>query len=293
MGSAVGHIAALITALIWGLTFVATKTLFTSFSPIEVLIVRFVLGYVGLWAATRKLLPLRSLREEAHFAAAGLCGITLYYLFENLALVHTTAVNVGIVTALAPMFTAIVARIFGTDGKLTARFCVGFVFSMAGVVIISLAEGEGIGGDIKGDLFALGAAIVWSFYSNIVRRIGAFGLPETMCTRRIFFYGLLFMLPAAIWSGVDLSIDRMIDARSAACFAFLGFGASSLCFATWGVAVNSLGPVKTSAYIYAVPIVNTIAAMFILGEKITAQIAAGIALAAVGLIIQETAGRSR
>lgn len=294
MSTAAGHIAGIITALIWGFTFVATKTLFVSFSPIEILIVRFILGYAGLWAATRKFLPPRSAREEAYFAAAGLCGITLYYLFENIALTLTTAVNVGIVTAVAPMFTAIVARIFGTDGKLSKSFFVGFAFSMAGIVVISLADGDGLGGgDLTGDMCALCAAIVWSFYSNIVRHIGSFGYSDAVCTRRVFFYGLLFMIPAAIYFGVDLSPSRSFTSYDVASLLFLGLGGSGLCFATWGLAVNTLGPVKTSAYIYAVPIVNATAAMFVLGERITPQIVVGIVLTAVGLVIQETSGRSK
>ena len=40
------------------------------------------------------------------------------------------------------------------------------------------------------------AAAVWAGYSVLMRRIGAWGLDHVLCTRRIFSYGLLFMLPA-------------------------------------------------------------------------------------------------
>ena len=44
-----GHLAALVTVLIWGTTFVSTKVLLTRFTPIEILLFRFVLGYLALW----------------------------------------------------------------------------------------------------------------------------------------------------------------------------------------------------------------------------------------------------
>ena len=38
-----GHALALVTTIIWGTTFISTKVLLTSFSPTEILLVRFVL----------------------------------------------------------------------------------------------------------------------------------------------------------------------------------------------------------------------------------------------------------
>ena len=40
-----GHLAALFTVVNWGTTFIATKVLLEAFTPLEILIFRFVLGY--------------------------------------------------------------------------------------------------------------------------------------------------------------------------------------------------------------------------------------------------------
>lgn len=42
-----GHLAALFTVVNWGTTFIATKVLLEAFTPLEILIFRFVLGYVA------------------------------------------------------------------------------------------------------------------------------------------------------------------------------------------------------------------------------------------------------
>lgn len=61
--------------------------------------------------------------------AAGLCGICLYYLLENIALTYTMASNVGVIISVAPFFTAISAHIWmKTEEKLQIRFFLGFVF---------------------------------------------------------------------------------------------------------------------------------------------------------------------
>lgn len=43
-----GHLAAFITILIWGTTFISTKVLLKTFSPVEILFIRFVMGYLAL-----------------------------------------------------------------------------------------------------------------------------------------------------------------------------------------------------------------------------------------------------
>ena len=78
-GSVYGHAAAILTVLIWGTTFISTKVLLAEFQPVELLFFRFVLGYLALWAACPRRLKLTRRRQELYFAAAGLCGVTLYF----------------------------------------------------------------------------------------------------------------------------------------------------------------------------------------------------------------------
>ena len=46
--TAKGHLAALVTILIWGTTFISTKVLLVDFQPIEILFFRFFMA-VFLW----------------------------------------------------------------------------------------------------------------------------------------------------------------------------------------------------------------------------------------------------
>ena len=91
--TAAGHLSALITILIWGTTFISTKVLLQDFQPIEILFFRFVLGLIALFLVHPHPLKGTSLRQELTFAAAGLSGVCLYYLLENIALTYTMASN--------------------------------------------------------------------------------------------------------------------------------------------------------------------------------------------------------
>ena len=132
------HGFALFTILIWGTTFVATKVLLEDMSPIQILVYRFVLGYLALWLLAPKPLKLASPRQELWFAAAGVTGITVYQMMENVALTMTTASNVGVIISSAPLFTGIAAMLVSRGKeKLKWGFYLGFAVSMEGIALIS------------------------------------------------------------------------------------------------------------------------------------------------------------
>jgi drug/metabolite transporter (DMT)-like permease len=64
-------------------------------------------------------------------------------------------------------------------------------------------------------------------------------------------------------------------------------GASALCFVTWNYAVHLLGPVKTSVYIYLVPLITIAASALVLHETITLVAGIGMALILVGMALSE------
>ena len=92
-----GNLAALFTIVIWGTTFISTKVLLIDFQPVEILFFRFVLGFLALVLVCPQRLKGVSRGQEAVFALAGLCGVSLYFLLENIALTFTMASNVGVI----------------------------------------------------------------------------------------------------------------------------------------------------------------------------------------------------
>ena len=136
-----GHFTAALTILIWGTTFISTKVLLEDFQPVEILVFRFILGFVILLLISPRRLKTKGKGEELLFVGAGLSGICLYYLLENIALTYTLASNVGVIISVAPFFTAILAHLFlgaaSQEEKLGTPFFIGFFLAMAGIIMIS------------------------------------------------------------------------------------------------------------------------------------------------------------
>lgn len=283
-----GHIAAIFTIIIWGTTFVSTKTLLKEFTPIEILFIRFIIGLIALTIASPKWMSIKNRKHEFMIASAGLCGITLYYLLENVALTYSQASNVGVVLSVAPMFTAVLAHFFLEGEKLKLNFFLGFIVAILGICLISYDGNTTLKLNPLGDILAILAAFVWAIYSILVRKISTFGYSTIQITKRTFIYGIIFMLPSMFFFGLDLKPEQLINPTNLFNFLFLGLGASALCFVTWNYAVKLLGAVKTSVYIYAVPVLTIISAVLLLQEKVTGMAAVGTILTLAGLILSES-----
>lgn len=291
-GKARGHLLAGITVFVWGITFVSTKTLLTVASPIEILFLRFALGFCALCVLHRKVTRFTGWRTEALFAAAGATGVTLYFFMENIALTMTSASNVGVIVAASPLFIALIASFVTREERVAGRFFLGFVLAIGGIALISF-EGAGADGmGLEGCLLALLAAIAWAVYSTLVRRIERLGLSVIASTKRTFFWGLVFMLPFLPLMGFGQGVDGagivgLLDPVMLANLAFLGFVASAACYVTWSAASRLIGVVATSAYIYLVPVVTVVCSVIVLGEPLTWRVVLGMVLTVIGLFLSE------
>ena len=282
-----GHLCALLTIIIWGTTFISTKILLVDFQPVEILFFRFVMGLLALLIIYPHRLKTTTKRQELTFALAGLCGICLYYLLENIALTYTMASNVGVIISVAPFFTAIMSHLFlKEEGKLRANFFIGFVVAMIGIFLISF-NGSKSELNPVGDLLALLAAFVWACYSILTKKISSYGYHTILTTRRVFFYGILFMIPTLFMFDFHLELSRFTNPVYLFNIIFLGLGASALCFVSWNLAVKVLGAVKTSIYIYMVPVITVVTSTLILHEQITALSIIGTLLTLAGLFLSE------
>lgn len=287
-----GHLAALFTIFVWGVTFVSTKILLVEFKPVEILVFRFVMGLLALYIICPHRLKNAPIKTELTFALAGFLGICLYYLLENIALVYTLASNCGVIMSCAPFITAILGAILlkntdNTKEKLSRRFFAGFFVAIAGIILICF-NGAEFKLNPLGDFLALLAAVAWGFYSIVSKKISELKYPLIPVVRRTFFYGILFMMPASFFFNADFTLAPFFE--NPVLFlniVFLGLFASAACFVTWNFALKTLGVVKTSIYLYLVPVITVLSSCVVLGEPFTGCVIFGTLLTISGLFISK------
>ncbi|MEI0604065.1 DMT family transporter [Brachyspira alvinipulli] len=280
------YFATFFSIFIWGITFISTKILLNDFTPIEILFTRFLLGFILLMIIYPKNNKIYPKKDEFLFALTGLSGVTLYYLFENIALNYSLASNVGILVAIGPLFTGIFASIFLKE-KLKFNFFIGFIFSIIGIAVITFNGKFILKLNPIGDMFALLAAVMWGVYSVLVKAVGDLGYDSVCITKKTFIYGLIFMIPILFFMKFDVNINDYIKPVNIINILFLSFVACTLCFITWAYSTRILGAVKNNTYIYLIPIVTAATSKIVLNENITPLAILGILLILSGVIISE------
>ena len=276
--------------VVWGFTFISTKVLLDYMGPLDILISRTVLGFIALCILRPQILSMAERRHELLFVLAGLTGAFMYYLAENTALEFADASFVSVAVSTAPLFTAILGFFILKDKSLSVQFVIGFLIAIAGIALISFAEGPGHASG-AGVVLCLAAALSWAVYSIIVKRLASLGYETIAMTKRIFVWGLAFMVVARLFVNESYPFDALMQPVVFGNLAFLGILASAACFITWGYSVKHLGPAAASAYIYLQAPLTVVASVLMLGDLMTVPIAFGIVLVLVGLVLSEDLSR--
>ena len=290
-GARGGHLLALFTVMVWGTTFISSTVLLRDFSPAAIICVRLALAILALTAARPHRLRLASKKHEWYFAGAGLTGVTLYFMLENVALTYTSSANCSVIISAAPFFVAIAMRPFCGTGRMGRSFYIGFAIAMLGIGLLSFS-GRALSLNPLGDLLCLLAAVCWAGYSVFLYKLEQQRYDTLLVTRRIFCYGLIFMLPVLVVTRCPFPLDKLAKPVNLLNFLYLGLCASALCFVTWNVAQRRIGAVSTSAYIYLSPVVTILASWLILGDTILPAALLGAALTLVGLILSQLGSRT-
>ena len=281
-----GHALALFCALVWGVTFVASKRLLAAYTPTRLMFLRFVLAYAVLWALHPKWERL-VWREELRFFFMGLTGCTLYFWTENTALTLTATANVSTIVALAPLLTALLAHVAAREREpLTARTWIGFAAAFCGVLLVVWQGTFVLRLSPAGDLLALATAVFWAVFC--VQQTYALARHSSLfITRKVMFYGIVTCLPLLALEGFQgFSLAPVLGSgTNLLCLLFLAVLGSALCYLAWAAGERVLGPVVMSSYIYAIPFITLAAGAVLLDEPITATGVLGAALIVTGVWI--------
>ena len=294
-----GHIVAFLVVAVWGSTFVFTKLLLLSgLSPAQIFTLRFIVAYALLlvfslcrhghrWLAD-------TWQDELLMVGLGLTGGSMYFLTENEAMNHTTTTNTSLIVCLCPLFaTALIGAVYKTE-RLRPRQLLGTVLAVLGVVAVVLNGHFVLHLSPIGDSLALAACLCWAVYSLLMIPANK-RYDVVFITRKVFFYGLLSMIPYYLLTGSDfLTLSnggRLIEVlQSPAILAnllFLGCVASMICFVAWNWAMKTLGAVTATNYVYVNPITTILFAWMILSEQITVYFLLGTLLILGGMYLAE------
>ena len=263
------HLIAILTVGIWGLTFISTKVLIEhGLSPQEIFLLRFLMAYLGIWFISPRKLFADNWKDELWLLWGGVTGGSFYFFTENTALEITLATNVAFIVCTAPLLTTILFLLIYKKEKATAGLVGGSLLALVGVALVVYNGHFILKISPLGDFLTLLAAFSWAFYSLIMKKMSG-RYRTTFITRKIFFYGILTILPAFILHPWQFSLSGLWQPAVWMNLLFLGVLASLVCFVVWNIILKQLGTVRASNYIYLNPLFTLIGSAVLLDEQFT------------------------
>ena len=301
-GKILFHGLAFLTMALWGVTFVSTKTLINEgLTPAQIFTIRFIIAYLGLLSVClvrggrNKRAFSDSLHHELLFVITGITGGSLYFLTENTALSYTQACNVSFIVCIAPLLTVLltlaIKKMFSgpfvdglEDVKVKFPLVAGTALALTGMIMV-IFDGNSVSFSPKGDLLAFLAALCWALYSQFMGQLtDRYG--TLFATRKVFFWGLITIVPFLLLSdNTNLAQVRFDHIQVWGNLLFLSTIASLVCFVIWNRVMLAIGNVTATNYVYLNPVFTLIAAMLILGERMTLVSGLGSAMILGGVIL--------
>lgn len=277
------------TAVIFGFSFLFTKSALDSLGVFELLGLRFLTAALLLtvlkltrvirididWSGVRELL------------IVALFQPIMYFIFETLGVGLTSASESSIIISLVPISITILA-VFLLKERIRLSQWLYISVSVAGVIVIVLAKGATAGqGQLMGVAALIGAVIAAGLY-NVYSRKVSFKYTPLEITYIMMWVGAVVFNVIGIGSSVynEGRVDyflKILDFQVLGGILFLGIVSSVGAFFFLNYAISKMEASKTAVYMNLIPVVSVAAGVCLKGESFYPMQYAGAALILIGI----------
>ena len=276
----------MIAVLIWSLNIIVTRYVAEFISPISISFYRWLIAFVLM--SPFVLLSVWKYRTEIRqhawqFAVLGACGMVFYQGLAYSAAHYTTATNMGIINAFTPIFTIFISM-FILKEMPTRYAVIGGILSFLGLLYV-MSQGNlqslvHLAGH-WGDLLMILAVFLYAFYGVFLKK-WQIQMPLLTSLYVQIAFALLFHLPFVFVLGLDA-----INSQNVGSVLYAGVFPSIVAPLVWMMAVQYIGPNRTSIFMNVMPIGTALIAYFWLNEAWTIYHTIGGVIILLGIALAQ------
>jgi drug/metabolite transporter (DMT)-like permease len=198
---------------------------------------------------------------------------------------HIASGLAAILNAMTPIFTILVAHVFTSDERIDARRLVGVLAGIVGVAVIVGPSAIHFDGDLLAEAAVLGAGCCYAVASVYSRRFKRQS-PVVLSFAQMAF-AAVFLLAVMLIAGAPLLRVPVPSLTVVAAVLALGVFSTGLAFVMFFRLLATAGATNAILVTLLVPVSAILLGVVILGETTTPRQFAGLALIALGLIIND------
>lgn len=278
--------AAIVTQIFWGLSFLASSIGQESASPFVLMSYRFDIALLALTVPVllgKQKLDLRG-KSIKPLLLLGAMEPCIYFVGEQYGLKYSSSAFSGIMIAVIPIVTIIFAAIFLKERPSKKQWLFS-ALSIAGIIVITLAENSGGSITFKGFALLCLAVVTGSAFSviscGVSGRFSVFERTYFMQAMGAVFFTTLALIENS--GSAAALIAPAANPRFILAALFLALGASVAGYSLFNYAVSHAPMANVAVFHNLATIVSVAAGIFILGEKLTAVSLGAMVVVLIGI----------
>jgi drug/metabolite transporter (DMT)-like permease len=258
--------ALLLSTLCWGLAPVATRYLLISFTPLQLVLIRFVLAALFFLPL---LTPLRrfhwSVKKVSWVVFCGMAGVIGYNVPVAYGLRVIPSSLAGLLIATEPIWILLIAA-FVLREKITWTMVIGLLLSVLGITVLfgqAYVDATWNMRNFAGALLILLAAFMWAMYTVSVRRLSK-EVGARTATALTMIVGTFPLL--TWWDSHTWSLLRYLSGAAWIALVLLTVGSTVAATILWNYGVAYTTSSQASIFLYLIPLISIIGGTLFLHE---------------------------
>lgn len=292
----IGIVAALVTEVLYGCSFVFTKGATGVVDPVTLLAWRFataLLVLLALWGARVIRLSISRATLKPLLLLAVFQPLA-YYLAETYGVRHTTASEAALLIASIPVVNLVVAAVV-LGSRPNRHQLVGITVTLVGVLTTIVAGGLALGFNVFGYAMLLLAVLSFALYAVFAERHAhARDIDKTfvmVATGALGFGGLALAQHASAGT-YDRLLAPLAHTEVLISIAYLALGSTIGAFFLQNVAIARIGATRFSTFVGVGTVVSLVAGALVLGERLSWIQVAGGAIILAGVYLANRRART-
>ncbi len=277
----------LLTALIWGSTFVFQSEASASVGPLCYNGLRMLLGFIVLLPLLIRSIKGKNGKEMKELVKDGfVCGILLFSasFFQQYGIEFTTAGKAGFITSLYILIVPVISLAFGKRNTLKTWLCVAT--GLLGAFLLSINGREGLG---KGDAFIFICAVLFSLHVMYIDHVSGRYRGVELSAVQFFFAGTIACILSLFFEKNTTGGIR--DALVPILYG--GIGSCGIAYTLQIIGQKNMNATKATLILSLESVFSALGGALILKETMSAREIAGAVILFISVVCAELPERKR
>ncbi|MBP2476246.1 drug/metabolite transporter (DMT)-like permease [Crossiella equi] len=285
MATSKGNLVRLgLLALFWGSSFLWIKYALTAFSPVQIVLIRLVLGTAVLVAvlSVRKLRLPTGRKLWLHLTVAAFFANVLPFTLFGIGELTVDSGMAGVLNATTPLWTLLLGLVVGQTRRLGFQRAIGLALGFAGTLVI-FAPWEGAASELGGAIAITGAAASYAVGAlYIAHFLAKEGLAPVVVSAAQLLAATVMTAVAVPFAGLQ---PVHLSWQAVGAVAVLGIFGTGIAYIFFYRIITDEGPTSATSVTYLMPVVSVLLGGLVRGEEVGLRVVAGMVIVLVGIVL--------